>query len=278
MQDDKKEEQRMSDFTGKVAIVTGGANGMGEAVATELALGGATVVIADKDTERSPLVESQIREKGGDVHSIITDVREEEQIKSLVDEVISRFGHIDILDNNAAALELTAEDPALVDLSVDILTRTLQGNLVSAFLGCKYVIPHMIENGGGSIINMASVAGMTGDVNLSAYAMSKAGVIQLTRLVAAQYGRQNVRCNAIAPATILTRNVDAYMPDDYRDTYVRNSLTPYLGTPEDVAGLVAFLASERARYMTGHVLPVDGGIISSLPIVADRREQLGMPS
>ena len=98
-------------------------------------------------------------------------------------------------------------------------------------MGCRYVIPHMIENGGGSIINMASVAGMKGDVALSAYAMSKAGVIQLTRLVAAQYDKKNVRRNAIAPATILTRNVEAYMSDDYRDTYVRNSLTPYLGTP-----------------------------------------------
>jgi len=259
------------ELTGKVAIVTGGANGMGEAVAHELAGNGAAVVIADIDAERSALVEKEIREAGGEAHSIVTDVRDEEQVRSLVEQVVTRFGRIDVLDNNAASLDLTAQDPDLVSLEPEILVQTLRGNLVAPFLCCKHIIPVMIENGGGSIINMASVAGMTGDIALSAYAMSKAGVIQLTRLVATQYGKQNVRCNAIAPATILTRNVDSYMPDDYRRAYIRNSLTSYLGMPQDVSGLVAFLASERARYMTGHVIPVDGGIAAALPVVADRR-------
>jgi NAD(P)-dependent dehydrogenase (short-subunit alcohol dehydrogenase family) len=259
------------ELDGKVAIVTGGANGMGEAVAHELAGNGAIVVIADIDTERAALVEKEIREAGGQAHAIVTDVREEEQVRALVEQVTSRFGRIDFLDNNAASLELTAQDPDIVGLDPDILAQTLRGNLIAPFLMCRHVIPVMVENGGGSIVNMASVAGMTADVALSAYAMSKAGVIELTRLVAVQYGKQGVRCNAIAPATILTRNVDAYMPDDYRAAYIRNSATTYLGTPQDVSGLVAFLASDRARYMTGHVLPVDGGITAALAVVADRR-------
>ena len=267
----------MLEFTGKVAIVTGGANGMGEAVAHDLAGRGATVVIADKDAERTPLVEKEIRQEDGDVHGFVIDVTKEDLVRGMVSEVASRWGRIDILDNNAAAIELTAEDPDVVNLDSRILMKTLEGNVLAPFLCCKYIIPVMIENGGGSIINMASVAGMTGDMTLSAYQLSKAAVIQLTRAVATQYGKQGVRCNAIAPATIMTRNVKSYMPDDYRETYIRNSLTTYLGEPQDVAHLVTFLASDRARYMTGHVIPVDGGITAALPIVADRREQLGFP-
>ncbi|WP_353108102.1 SDR family NAD(P)-dependent oxidoreductase [Gordonia sp. (in: high G+C Gram-positive bacteria)] len=261
----------MSEFDGKVAIVTGGANGMGEAVVRELAANGATVVIADIDSDRASKVAADVENSGGRVVAIDTDVRDEEQVKALVQQTVSRFGSIDILDNNAASLDLTANDPDVVSLDPAILQQTLQGNLVAPFLCCKHVIPVMIENGGGSIINMASVAGLTGDIALTAYALSKAGVIQLTRAVAVQYGKQNVRCNAIAPATILTPNVEAYMPDDYRDAYIHNSSTPYLGAPEDVSGLVTFLASDRARYMTGHVLPVDGGITSALAVAHDRR-------
>jgi NAD(P)-dependent dehydrogenase (short-subunit alcohol dehydrogenase family) len=261
----------MSEFEGRVAIVTGAANGMGERVAHTLAAGGATVVIADKDTERSPLVESAIRAAGGDAHSIPTDMTDEAQVKDLMAAVVARFGRIDVLDNNAAALELTAEDPDVVNLDADVLMGTLRGNLLGPFLGCKHVIPVMLKNGGGSIINMASVSGMLGETSLSAYGMSKAGVIQLTRAVATQYGKQDVRCNAIAPALVMTRNTTEWMPKEFKDIYLRNSLTPYVGDPQDVAHVVAFLASDKSRYMTGHVIPVDGGIAAASPIVADRR-------
>lgn len=263
----------MSDFENKVAIVTGGANGMGEAVVRELAGLGATVVIADIDRERAEKVEAELRADGGDVRAFHTDVREESQVRALVDKVVSEFGRIDILDNNAASLELTANDPDVVSLDPQILEQTLRGNLIAPFLCSKYVIPVMIDGGGGSIINMASVAGLSGDIALTAYALSKAGLIQLTRAIAVQYGKQNVRANAIAPATILTPNVDAYMPQDYRDAYIHNSSTPYLGYPRDVSGLVVFLASDRARYMTGHVIPVDGGITSALAVAHDRRPE-----
>jgi NAD(P)-dependent dehydrogenase (short-subunit alcohol dehydrogenase family) len=261
----------MAEFSGRVAIVTGGANGMGERVAHTLAAGGATVVIADKDAERSRLVESEIRAADGDAHAIPTDMTDEAQVKDLVASVVSRFGRIDVLDNNAAALELTAEDPAVVDLDPSVFMRTLEGNLLGPFLGCKHVVPVMLENGGGSIINMASVSGMLGETSLTAYGISKAGVIQLTRAVSAQYGKQNVRCNAIAPALVMTRNTTEWMPEEFKDIYLRNSLTPYVGEPQDVANVVEFLASDKSRYMTGHVIPVDGGIAAASPIVADRR-------
>ncbi|MCW2771798.1 MAG: hypothetical protein JWN91_124 [Nocardioides sp.] len=261
----------MSEFEGKVAVVTGGANGMGERVAHTLAERGAVVVIADRDGERTPLVEREIRAAGGDAHGFVVDVSVEDQVRDLMTEVVRRFGRIDVLDNNAAALELTAEDPDIAALETSVLMGTLTGNLVGPFLCTKYALPAMLTQGGGSIVNMASVSGMLGETSLSAYGMSKAAVIQLTRAVATQYGKQGVRCNAVAPALVMTRNTTEWMPPEFKDVYLRNSLTPYIGAPQDIAEVVAFLASDRSRYMTGHVVPVDGGIAAASPIVADRR-------
>lgn len=261
----------MGEFDGRVAIVTGGANGMGERVSHLLAAGGATVVIADKDAERSPLVAGQIRAAGGDAHAVVVDVSEEDQVADLVARVMTDFGRVDVLDNNAAALELTADDPDIVGLDAEILMSTMRGNVLGPFLCCKHVIPYMVAAGGGSIVSMASVSGMRGETSLSAYGMSKAAVIQLTRAVATQYGKQGVRANAVAPALVMTRNTTEWMPSEFKDIYLRNSLTPYVGQPDDIAEVVLFLASDRSRYMTGAVVPVDGGITAASPIVADRR-------
>lgn len=262
----------MSDFDGRVAVITGGANGMGERVAHTLAERGAVVVVADRDAERAPLVEKEIRDAGGEAHAYVVDVSVESQVQELMADVASRFGRIDVLDNNAAALELTAEDPDLAALETSVLMGTLAGNVVGPFLCTKYVLPTMLAQGGGSIVNMASVSGMLGETSLSAYGISKAAVIQLTRATATQYGKQGVRCNAVAPALVMTRNTTEWMPPEFKDVYLRNSLTPYVGAPQDIAEVVAFLASDASRYMTGHVIPVDGGVAAASPIVADRRD------
>lgn len=260
------------EFEGRVAVVTGGANGMGERVAHTLAVRGATVVIADRDGERTPLVEKEIRDVGGDAYGIVVDVSDEDQVASLVYEVTDRFGRIDVLDNNAAALELTAEDPDIAALETSVLMGTLIGNVLGPFLCTKHVLPTMLSQGSGSIVNMASVSGMLGETSLSAYGISKAAVIQLTKAVAVQYGKHGIRCNAIAPALVMTRNTTEWMPPEFKDVYLRNSLTPYVGQPQDIAEVVSFLASDASRYMTGHVVPVDGGIAAASPIVADRRD------
>lgn len=262
----------MRDFDGRVAVITGGANGMGERVAHTLAERGAVVVVADRDAERAPLVEKEIRDAGGEAHAYVVDVSVESQVQELMADVVSRFGRIDVLDNNAAALELTAEDPDLAALETSVLMGTLTGNVVGPFLCTKYVLPAMLAQGGGTIVNMASVSGMLGETSLSAYGISKAAVIQLTRATATQYGKQGVRCNAVAPALVMTRNTTEWMPPEFKDVYLRNSLTPYVGAPQDIAEVVAFLASDASRYMTGHVIPVDGGVAAASPIVADRRD------
>lgn len=261
----------VSTFDGRVAIVTGGANGMGEAVVHTLSRRGAVVVIADKDVERAALVADEAGRGGREVVSIPTDVRDEEQVRGLVAKVVADYGRIDFLDNNAAALELTAFDPDLVGVTSETFEATMRGNVLAPFLCCKYVIPEMLKLGAGSIVNMASVTGLLGETTLTAYGVSKAGIIQLTRMVAVQYGKQGIRCNAIAPSLVNTRNNLTYMPKEFWPIYERHHLTPYIGEPQDIANVVAFLASDESRFVTGAVIPVDGGASAAASIVADRR-------
>lgn len=262
----------MTDFNGRITVVTGGANGIGEAVARTLSRRGATVVIADRDEQRSAAVERGIRDDGGDAHAMVTDVRDAEQVSDLISEVSSRWGRIDVLDNNAAALELTARDSDLLNLDPDVLMQTLRGNVLSAALVTKAVLPLMLAQGGGSIINMASVSGMRGDLFLSAYGMSKAAIIQLTRQVTVQYGRRGIRCNAVAPSYVSTPNNEEYAPAGMKDLYLRNTPAPTITSPEQVAEVVAFLGSDASVAITGQLIPVDGGITQTLATVADFRD------
>jgi NAD(P)-dependent dehydrogenase (short-subunit alcohol dehydrogenase family) len=263
----------MSSLKGKVAIVTGGASGIGAATAALLASREAAVVIADIDKPSADAHAEVVRRAGGQVLVVETDVREEEQIQRMVQAAVAEFGRLDILHNNAAALELIPEDPDVTGQDLYVWERTLRTNVTGPMLGCKHAIPAMLETGdGGSIINTASVSGTRGEMNMTAYGVSKGAVIQLTREVAAQFGKQGIRCNAVAPGLVLTANTTRDLPDDIKALYVRSSMTPYVGQPEDIALMVAFLASDEARYVTGQIMRVDGGLTSALPIVADFRD------
>lgn len=262
----------MTDFNGRVVVVTGGANGIGEAVARRFAGHGATVAIADRDEARSVEVERQIRAAGGDAHAMPTDVRHIAEVQHLVSSVLSRWGRIDVVDNNAAALELTASDTDVLHLDPDLLMETLRGNVLSTVLVTQAVLPALIERGGGSIINMASVSGMRGDLFLSAYGLSKAAIIQLTRQVTVQYGRQGIRCNALAPSYVTTPNNEQYAPAGMKDVYLRNTPAPIMTSPEQIADVVVFLGSDEASAITGQLIPVDGAITQVLATFADFRE------
>jgi NAD(P)-dependent dehydrogenase (short-subunit alcohol dehydrogenase family) len=261
----------MTDFTGRLVIVTGGADGMGEATVHTFARAGAVVVIADRDAGRSDLVEAEVREAGGDAHAIVTDVREPEQVEALVAQVRARWGRIDVLDNNAAALELTADDPGILGLEPGVVMETLRGNVFAPYLMTRAVLPVMLEQGHGAVVNIASVSGMAGELGLTAYGISKAAVIQLTRAVATQYGRDGIRCNAVAPAYVTTRNNAAHAPPELVQIYARSTPAPQVAAPQDIASAVLFLASAEARMINGHVLPVDGGFVAASSIVADFR-------
>lgn len=211
-----------------------------------------------------------IRDAGGDAVAMAVDVESEDAIRGMIDNTRAHFGRLDILHNNAALL-----DPQLTPLDISVLTiptewwdRVMAVNVRSVMLGCKYAIPLMLEDGGGSIINTASTLGVSAESWQVSYGTSKAAVIQLTRYVATHFGKQGIRCNAVAPALIMTPTVEAVIPTDLRAIHEDGCLTPYLGLPDDVATAVAFLASDEARYITGHCLPVDGGTLAHLPTSA----------
>jgi NAD(P)-dependent dehydrogenase (short-subunit alcohol dehydrogenase family) len=262
----------MSSLNGKVAIVTGGASGIGAATVALLASRGAAVVIADIDKPAADSHAEDVRAAGGRVLVVETDVREEDQVERMVAATVAEFGRLDVLHNNAAALELIPDDPDVTGQDLYVWERTLRTNVTGPMLGCKHAIPAMLDSGGGSIVNTASVSGTRGELNMTAYGVSKAALIQLTREVAAQWGKAGIRCNAVAPGLVLTRNTRRDLPRDVQAMYERNSMTPYVGQPEDIARMVAFLASDESRYVTGQVMRVDGGLTHSLPIVAEFRD------
>lgn len=262
----------MTDFTGRVVVITGGANGMGEATAHTFARAGATVVIADIDAERSPVVEHEVRETSGECHSIVTDVREPDQVAALAARVQERWGRVDVLHNNAASLALCADDHDVLTTTPETFSEMMRGNVFSMFLTTQALLPMMISRRSGSIVNIASVSGLAGEMNLVSYGTSKAAVIQLTRSTATQYGKLGIRANAIAPAVVNTRNVKIYGTQRGEDIYTRSMAMPHVALPQDVADTVFFLGSDEARMITGQILCVDGGLTGSQPIAADYRD------
>jgi NAD(P)-dependent dehydrogenase (short-subunit alcohol dehydrogenase family) len=247
----------------KVAIVTGGGSGIGRATARRLAAEGALVAVADVDAARAAAVADEIAHAGGTARAVTADVGESDAVEAMVDATLAAFGRLDILHNNAARLDADhmADDGAVADLDIDHWDATVRVNLRGYVLGCKYAIPHLIANGGGSIVNTSSQAATHGDLRMSAYAMTKGGINTLTRYVATQYGKAGVRCNAIMPGIVLTEAMlaDREASSGIQGLLGRHTLTPWLGAPDDVANLVLFLASDESRYITGEVIGIDGG-------------------
>ena len=206
----------MGRLDGKVAIVTGGAGGIGAATARLLAGEGASVAIFDIDGDGAARVAESIRAKGAEAAWEHVDLSEEEEVSSAVKSAVTRFGRLDVLHNNAALTEsdFLSRDTRVTELSLDVWERTLAVNLRSQMLTCKHVIPEMVRNGGGSIINMSSGASLKGDRTRTAYGVSKAGVNTLTMYVATGHGKQGVRANTIVPGLIITDAVRAHLTED----------------------------------------------------------------
>lgn len=236
------------------------------------------MAIGDIDSAGAEIVVSEIEAAGGRAIAIETDVSEESAFERLVAGTVEAFGRLDILHNNAAALGNASlgEDFDLGAMSVEIWDRTMAINTRSVMLGCKHAIPEMLEGGGGSIVNTSSGAALGGEMSGPAYATSKAAVNCLTLYVAAQYGKRGIRCNAILPGLIMTPAVDVGMTPEAVSMILDHHLTPEAGRPEDIASMVAYLASDEARYITGQLIRVDGGILSHLPTYADTRRGLGL--
>lgn len=252
----------MSRLAEKVAIVTGGAGGIGAATAHELAREGAAVAVVDVDEAKAAGVADEIRRTGARAIALGGDLAQEATAREVVESTVVEFGRVDVLHNNAAltASDFLSRDTTVTEMSLDVWQRSVQVNLGSQLLMCKYAIPEMRRGGGGSIVNMSSGAALKGDRTRLAYGVSKAGVHTLTMYVATSEGKAGVRANTIVPGLILTDAVRAHLSEEIIGRLGRATLTPHLGEPKDVADLVVFLASDASRYITGQMIAIDGGM------------------
>lgn len=257
-------------LAGKVAVVTGGASGIGRATAELLAAQGAAVMIADLDESNAGAAADAITASGGRALALRADMREEGQVRAAIEATVAHFGGVDLLDNTVSynAPEQTGADGEIHEMDAAIWNRALEINLRGPMLAAKYCIPQMLKRGGGAIVNISSTAGILSLGTVPAYAASKAAVHSLSQSIATAYGRRGIRCNTIAPGFIdtpTTRN----MGDQFFQMTLDNNVLPYLGQPEDIAQAALFLLSDAARYITGQLLAVDGGQTIHLPVVAD---------
>jgi NAD(P)-dependent dehydrogenase (short-subunit alcohol dehydrogenase family) len=259
----------VSRFDGKVAIVTGGAGNIGAATAKRLAAEGARVTVADVSLDRAEAVVAEIVAAGGTARAQAVDVAEPARVEAMIAETFDAYGALDVLHNNAAAIDENANDQDLVTMDLHTWDRVLAVNLTGPMLGCRFAIPRMIERGGGVIVNTASAAAFYGSTTLAAYGTTKAGVVALTRYVATAYASQWIRCNAVAPGVVVAREVQEAATGDHGSRlqrYIDGHLTDRLGYPEEIAAAVAYLASDDAAFVTGETLRVDGGLTAHSPL------------
>jgi NAD(P)-dependent dehydrogenase (short-subunit alcohol dehydrogenase family) len=247
-------------LSGKVSIVTGAAVGLGAAVASRFAREGARVVVADTNEGEGAALADRLCGEGLDATFVRVDISEESSVRSLVGATLARYGRIDVLYNNAAIL-LAGRDLPAHEITMDVWDRIMAVNLRGPFLCAKHTLPAMLRQRFGVIINLASRTGLFGCApNLTAYSTSKAGVLGLTRVMAAAYASANIRVNAIVPGTMDTpMNRYLFADADARERYRSAVPLGRLGTGADISGLAVFLASDEAAYCTGGVFMCDGG-------------------
>jgi len=243
-------------LSNKVAFVTGASQGIGRTIALRLAKEGATVAVAARNQEKLNELVAEITAAGGKAAAFALDVADEEQVKNTVKAAIAQFGKIDILVNNAGI----TKDQLVMRMKRADWDAVLQTNLTSAYLCIQQAIPSMLKQRWGRIINITSVFGQMGQAGQANYAASKAGLIGLTMAIAREVGSRNITCNAVAPGFIETA-MTATLGDEFKQNAVKQIPLGRVGSSEDVAGAVAFLASDDASYITGHVLSVNGGML-----------------
>jgi 3-oxoacyl-[acyl-carrier protein] reductase len=243
-------------LSGRVALITGASQGIGRTCALRLAKDGASIAVAARNQDKLNELVIEITAAGGKASAFALDVADEEQVKSKVKGIIAQFGKIDILVNNAGI----TRDQLVMRMKRADWDAVLQTNLTSAYLCIQQVIGSMLKQRWGRIINITSVFGQMGQAGQANYSASKAGLIGLTMAIAREVGSRSITCNAVAPGFIETA-MTAALSDEFKQTAVKQIPLGRVGSSEDVAGAVAFLASDDASYITGHVLNVNGGML-----------------
>lgn len=247
-----------TEYKDKVALITGASSGIGFATAQAFAKQGAKVVIADVQTDKGEQAVAAIKQAGGEASFVKTDVSDPKQVENMVAHTLSTYQRLDFAINNAG---IDGDRALTADCSEQNWDRVIDINLKGVWLCMKHEIPQMLKQGGGCIVNIASIAGVVGFQNVPAYCASKGGVIQLTKTAALEYAKQGVRINAVCPGVIKTPMVAGVFEKDPKMEEALNAGTPIgrLGSPEEIASAIMWLCSEHAGFMIGQPLIMDGG-------------------
>lgn len=254
----------------KVAIITGSTSGIGMGIAKLYAAEGAQVIVCGRRADKGQNVVDSILAEGGKAAFHTMDITDPTSIEALVADTAAAYGRIDILVNNAANMSLS--DGRVDELTIEMWDAIFQSDLRGTFYITKCVLPHMRKDArGGSIINIGSMASCGGDLGSTAYASAKAGVDMLTKSVALQYGKDNVRCNCVRPGLIITKDNEAKVPQALKDIFLSNIMVNRYGCPEDIGHACVYFGSDESAYVTGQIITVDGGLNSHAPTVAQFR-------
>lgn len=251
----------MADLSGKVAVVTGAASGIGRESALAFARAGAKVVVSDVMVEGGEETVRMIEDAGGEAMFVACDVAQEADVKALIAKTVEAYGKLDFAHNNAGIEGMAGPCAECTEENWD---KTIGINLKGVWWCAKYEIPEMLKNGGGVIVNTASVAGLVGFSGIPAYTASKHGVVGLTKSIALDYAKENIRCNAVCPGVIHTPMVDRFSGGTQEGLDAMAAMQPVgrLGQPSEIADAVVYLCSDEASFITGAAIPVDGGFVA----------------
>jgi NAD(P)-dependent dehydrogenase (short-subunit alcohol dehydrogenase family) len=248
-------DDRSGLLAGKVALVVGASRGIGAITAKALARAGAKVMLAARDANALETLVDEIRSEGHEAGFVTVDVGDETSVEHLTERVLTQFGRLDVAFNNATD---GSNPQPLADTDVEGFDRAIRTNIRGTFLGMKHQIPALLASGGGSIINMASLAGVQGVANLAGYVTGKAGIIALTKVAALDYANHGIRVNVLAPGPILTHHLEAAGESAQRRAAAGTPMRR-VGTAVEIADAVIWLASDQSSFITGVTLPIDGG-------------------
>lgn len=259
----------MGQLNGKVAVVTAASRGIGLAITKKYVDEGSIVYMAVRDSKKNRDLTDEMHQENDQYRRVIYDAMNMSTYEKMIEDVVDDAGHIDVLVNNFGTTNIQ-KDLTLLDGDPDTFFKITDVNIASVYYACRYAVKHMInQENGGSIVNISSVAGTTPDVSRLAYTTSKAAINSLTKNIAVQYARKNVRCNAILPGMVETDGVEQNLTPEFKQAFLKHVPLNRIAKPEDIADAAVYLASDNSSFVTGELIPVAGGFGLPTPIYSD---------